>query len=155
MPERLFRVTIRNPTQGLRLVKRGVEHLCHGVWTGEPALTPPPEIAAGATGWFQSESDGLMTGTEGWVKYDVVSGAGPEGMAYFYWDNPWFGVTFPNFLAVPAGAGYTAPCGDQAPTSAFKLEDKPSFSLKPVAYRDLDSARGDDITQVVGVPLFG
>jgi hypothetical protein len=43
---------------------------------------------------MQSESDGFMTGTEGYAKYDVDGpGGGKRGLIYVYWNNPFYGVT--------------------------------------------------------------
>jgi hypothetical protein len=90
MPERTFRVGILNASSSLNLVQT-FNHLCGGEWTG--GWAPPASIASGSAGELQSESDGFMTGTEGYVKYDVVGPTGRQGMIYVYWDNPYYGNT--------------------------------------------------------------
>src|SRR5438045_3666579 len=79
MAARSTRITVRNQTGAhLRHVS---DSLDHGEWT-DP-LTPPQEIPPGATMWWQSESDGIATGTEGRATYDIVDGTG--------W-RPWFQI---------------------------------------------------------------
>ncbi len=81
------RVTIRNQTG---VVLRHIDDsLDHGEWT-DP-LTPPAEIPAGATRWWQSESNGVATGTEGHARYTV---AGSNDILTFHWDNPFVGANF-------------------------------------------------------------
>jgi hypothetical protein len=65
------------------------EHHCWGEWT--EGRKPPALIEPGATVSFSSESDGFMTGTEGWVIYTFMLNlkAGIEGEdLYIYWDTP-------------------------------------------------------------------
>src|SRR5207248_572506 len=88
MPVRTFEVILTN-NSGFPLTKT-FEHLCGGDWT--PGLHPPDMIPPGQAQPWQSESDGLATGTEGYVKYKV--GATTGDTVYIYWDNPFaFGVT--------------------------------------------------------------
>jgi len=86
MPQRIGRVTIHNMSGYLRLVHT-VGHLCHGEWT--EGLTPPDAIEPGTTATIQSESGGdipifsnIMTGTDGYVKYDVIGPDRRHGMIY-------------------------------------------------------------------------
>lgn len=62
--------------------------LDHGIWTREPPLQIPPLTNAN----WESESDGVLTGTEGHVDYDIqlASGQG-AGTCHIYWDNPHIG----------------------------------------------------------------
>lgn len=90
MPQRTFRTIIRNPTSDLNLVGT-FNHLCHGQWTD--LLQPPATIPPGGSGGMQSESNGVLTGTEGYAKYDVIRAGTRVGMIYVYWDNPFFGIT--------------------------------------------------------------
>jgi len=131
VPQRTFRVVVDNDT-GCFTLKRTFDHLCHGVWASDE-LTPPEEIAPGASAEMQSESDGFMTGTEGYVKYDVVSGADRLGMVYVYWENPFYGTIRFRFECAPddvepdcdfdkpSGAGLSRSAGDCLP---FKLSFK-------------------------------
>jgi hypothetical protein len=68
MATRSTRVTVRNQTNvTLHHIDDSLEH---GIWT-DP-LSPPAEIGPGRTMWWQSESDGVATGTEGHARYAVV-----------------------------------------------------------------------------------
>lgn len=104
MASRSVHMTILNTTDfALRKIK---SNLCHGEFTepfGFPETIPP-----GGSGVWQAESDGVIpilgsiaTGTEGWVKYRVVSSIpnipDPGDMVLFYWDNPFVGNTFFGF----------------------------------------------------------
>ena len=61
MAARSTRVTVRNQTD--KFLRHLDDSLDGGQWT-EP-LRPPAEILPGQTVWWQSESDGITTGTEG------------------------------------------------------------------------------------------
>ena len=87
MAARSTRVTVRNQTNAT--LHHIDDLLEHGVWT-DP-LSPPAEIKPGATMWWQSESDGLATGTEGHARYAVV---GSNDIVTFHWDNPFVGANF-------------------------------------------------------------
>ena len=63
MAARSTRVTVRNQTG--KFLRHLDDSLDGGQWT-EP-LRPPPEILPSQTAWWQSESDGVATGTEGYV----------------------------------------------------------------------------------------
>lgn len=66
------------------LVRTG-RSLSHGIWTHEPPL----RIEAGAKQTWESESNGVATGTEGEVTYDIQAIPGQsEGTAHFHWDDP-------------------------------------------------------------------
>jgi hypothetical protein len=87
MSARAFRVILQNDS-GSSLTK-SFDHLCGGDWT--PSLRPPDSIAAGQQVVWRSESDGIATGTEAYVKYKI-DGVGDT--VYIYWDNPFaLGVT--------------------------------------------------------------
>ncbi|MFG3255314.1 hypothetical protein [Streptomyces sp. NPDC048172] len=58
------------------------EGLDHGTWHTKA----PREIQPKAEGRFASTSNGVMTGTKGWVTYNV------DGQDYtFWWSNPFIG----------------------------------------------------------------
>ena len=61
--------------------------LYHGIWTIYPPTIPPHTTVV-----FGSESSGLFTGTEGYVRYmaDPYCIPGPVG-TYMYWNNPYVG----------------------------------------------------------------
>jgi hypothetical protein len=89
-------VIIQNETTKTLLFVRG--HLDHG----EVTKKPPSRIAPGATGELFAESNGFMTGTEGYVIYRVD---GVPGEAKFYWDNPFAGS---NTASASGPAGFVA-----------------------------------------------
>src|SRR5215470_12045631 len=93
MPTRSFRVMITNSSDVIRLHLRDA-HLCGGEWTSSD-WTPPIDIQPSEVKGFQSESDGIATGTEGWAKYETVdSDNNGFGMVYIYWNNPYYGKTY-------------------------------------------------------------
>jgi hypothetical protein len=142
MPERTSRVIIHNKTSYFKLVKT-FDHLCHGDWT-PGGWVPPQVIGPGQAGGIQSESGGIATGTEGYVKYDVVWGARREGMIYVYWDNPFLGVTHPKFAT--NGSDVLPDCDYDPPQdgSTFTVDRSLDFYLAPVRYGHTES--GGDIT---------
>ncbi|WP_344804127.1 PLL family lectin [Microlunatus ginsengisoli] len=90
MAARSTRVTIHNETS--QTLTHLSDSLDHGEWT-DP-LTPPATIPPGAVVWWQSESDGVATGTEGRAAYRI--GTDPQGGGQFdiHWDNPYAGTNF-------------------------------------------------------------
>jgi hypothetical protein len=142
MPERIGRIVIHNTTSDFRLVKT-FSHLCGGEWT-PGGWEPPAAIEPGATGGMQSESDGILTGTEGYAKYDVMEGQARLGMIYVYWDNPYFGVTHPRFATsatdIPPDCDYDSPSN----SSQFSIDTSLNFTLVPISYKHTES--GGDVT---------
>jgi hypothetical protein len=66
--------------------------LYHGIWS----IHPPAKILPHTTVVFGSESSGLFTGTEGYVKYmndwSPTNNDCPEAPGiHLYWDNPYSG----------------------------------------------------------------
>lgn len=71
--------------------------LSHGTWTSQP----PQTLAANASGTWQSESNGFLTGTEGWVVYGTE-----VGQVEIYWNNPFSGSN--NYKCrTPPSSGYS------------------------------------------------
>jgi hypothetical protein len=94
MSVRAFNVWLINGTEVT--ISKTFDHLCGGDWT--PALSPPSSIPANSQVLFRSESAGIATGTEGYVKYGIPSfdsnNNPTQDELYIYWDNPFaFGVT--------------------------------------------------------------
>jgi hypothetical protein len=86
MSARAFKIELLN-VSGSHLTKT-FDHLCGGDWT--PSLRPPDSIPPGNRVVWRSESSGIATGTEAYVKYRIDSFG---DTVYIYWDNPFFGVT--------------------------------------------------------------
>ena len=97
-PSRSTKVTIENKLAHDLVL--GGSSLDHGIWT--QSLSPPNVIAAGATGIFQAESAGVMTGDQGYAKYSI---ANVGDAAYtFKFDNPFSGS---NSYDCSAPTGYS------------------------------------------------
>ena len=140
MPERIFRVVIQNLTTSLTL-RLQTSHLCGGDWT-PGGWTPPATIGPGESGGIQSESGGVMTGTEGYAKYEV-DGPGKRGVAYVYWSNPYHGVTHFRNEGVALDIEPDCDFDPPSPPSTFEKENL-SFSFDAVALGHTNS--GTDIT---------
>ncbi|MEV0413186.1 Crystal protein ET79 [Streptomyces sp. NPDC050448] len=67
------------------LLARTGAGLSHGIWTGNNL--PPSLINPGANTSWESESEGVMTGTEGYANYTMAGG----GTVSIRWDNPFSG----------------------------------------------------------------
>jgi hypothetical protein len=108
MAKRSTRVTLSNNTN-YTLSLLGATP-CHGIWT-EP-WRPPSQILPKTHGAWQSESEGFLTGTEGWVKYviqndDLRPGAQndtqkcPQELVFIHWDNPFVWPSSPDLDTFP------------------------------------------------------
>jgi hypothetical protein len=163
MPERSFRVIIQNSSSFT--LNQTFNHLCGGDWT-PGGWVPPGSISPNTSGGMQSESDGIATGTEGYVKYDVnrnVGGSNTKvGMIYVYWDNPFYGYTHFRFAAAPVDV--FPDCDFDAPSGGATFSDSSdlSFSLSFSDYAHGEGnaghvpALGDFVHYAVGpVSLFG
>jgi hypothetical protein len=85
--------------------------LAHGIWSLNDA--PPQSIPAGAQNvQWGSESDGLMTGTQGAVTYSLGAG----GTVTLNWDNPYAGSNEYS-SSVPAGFSCPYSGGDEDNTN--------------------------------------
>jgi hypothetical protein len=91
MPQRNFRVTLENNT-ALDLTLKDA-HLCHGDWT-PGGWSPSATIASQDSKGWQSESAGIGTGTEGWVKYNLNDPVNPDAseQVYVHWQVPYIGT---------------------------------------------------------------
>ncbi|MBV9005710.1 MAG: hypothetical protein JO181_13710 [Solirubrobacterales bacterium] len=152
MPERSFRILIRNDSSYLSL-NQSFNHLCGGVYTS--GWLPPVTIAPGSVGGVQAESDGFATGTEGYVKYDVNGPDGKHGMIYAYWDNPFLGVTQFRYATdavdVPPDCDYSGPSNGG---SMFSTKVSLDFTINFMSYaHGLDA--GGDITQPGDLVVYG
>lgn len=106
------------PNTKLVLVGSG---LSHGEWSS--GLQPPESLTPAVTSIsWQSECDGFLTGTQGWVRYYPVTPGGnapanppAEDTIYITWDNPYSGgnsysSTAPSPYSISGGSvlGYVA-----------------------------------------------
>jgi hypothetical protein len=126
MSARAFRFTLQNES-GHSLTK-SFDHLCGGDWT--PSLRPPDSIATDRQAAWRSESAGVATGTEAYVKY-IIDGAGDT--VYIYWDNPFaFGVTHAKGQVstqdVEPDCDFQGPSGSTFPPPPSKFELFQSFA---------------------------
>ncbi|MEV6908177.1 hypothetical protein [Amycolatopsis sp. NPDC051071] len=60
--------------------------LDHGCWN----TYPPSQIQPHTAVYWQSDSCGVLTGTEGWVTY-TIERSGGQGYAYAHWNVPFSG----------------------------------------------------------------
>jgi hypothetical protein len=91
MPARLFHINLKNSGSGpLEWVADGLEA---GEWTDPWYPSQKAKvIAPGQTGSWRSESNGIMTGTEGWVLFKTYAGQPPHTeYVRIYWSVPYVG----------------------------------------------------------------
>jgi hypothetical protein len=126
---RIFRYDLHNDVFGHTLTLQR-EHLCGGCYT--PDWEPPEVIDYGQSRGMQAESCGIMTGTQGWVKYRIRrnSDQADRGLVYLYWTNPYFGVT--RGRQALATIRWTANCDEDAPAagSGFSSDEDPPFGFR-------------------------
>ncbi len=132
MAERSTKLNFKNSLQFTFI--REEHDLSHGIWKNSP-----PSKIDGSASW-ESESDGYMTGTEGYVKYSMVPNIILEHL-YLKWDNPYLGS---NSYNSSCDANYEIinfnARGDNA-TVNFDLRVSPdnvNYPLPPGTYRELD-----------------
>ncbi|KAF5633181.1 crystal et79 [Fusarium sp. NRRL 25303] len=80
MPARSTQINIENHTS--QDLHGGSGNLQHGIW----AVNVPDTIAKGQSASMRAESDGVMSGDEGWVHYKSAAGD-----MTFHFDNPFVG----------------------------------------------------------------
>jgi hypothetical protein len=95
----------------------------HGEWWDFPNHIPPDYMAPGQQATWITESNGFMTGDEGWVRFTTFCGnGGPDYRSIqVHWDNPYYGAnsydydgTDPAFFVPHTGGG-----GDNALVTFF------------------------------------
>lgn len=114
---RSVNVTFRNYVDTALALKEA--HLDHGIWT--PGYLPLENIGAGSQSKptatvFAAESQGFMTGVEGYVVYWLADG---KFALKLYFDNPYaggdsYGVSLDGPLADEYQGAYTGGEGDNA-----------------------------------------
>src|SRR5262245_41748213 len=91
MPARTVRCLFSNQTE-FPIVYES-DDLSHGEYTG--SWLPPQQVKPGEIGEWRSESDGIMTGTEGPAKSIINvpdSMVGHKEFIDIWWDNPYVGT---------------------------------------------------------------
>ena len=89
MAARWTEVTLVNRTH--HNLRKTEDHLEHGVWDDTP-----PQLVGHRAVWA-SESDGVLTGTEGWATFQIEMVEPDErqtevlGTVRLHWDNPFAG----------------------------------------------------------------
>jgi hypothetical protein len=116
MPARAYNITLAN-FSGTTLTLTG-QNLCHGEWSTNMAA--PGTIKTGQTVTFRTESDGFLTGTEAFVKYETgaSSSDGPQTELYIYWDNPYIGTTNAAAFATSGDVPVNGGCSATTPSSS-------------------------------------
>jgi len=105
MASRSVQVHFNNTTNDVMTLKNS--YLSHGVWSQDDL--PPQQITAGAQNiQWGSESNGLMTGTEGYATYTLGTG----GDVTLNWSNPYVGSNSYSSSA-PAGKSCTYAGGSE------------------------------------------
>jgi hypothetical protein len=154
MSRRATRITLANNSDAtLTLV--GKANPCHGQWTDR--WEPPNQIPANSQGRlvnsWRSESAGIATGTEGWVKYVI----GNQELVYIYWDNPfvWADSTKPIVFTVST-SDITPPCdqdraGSEFPPVAGGALSHELFPAGAIMHGKLDA---DWLSALIGWPAI-
>lgn len=101
MASRSFFVQVVNAGPDLNLKDSGLDG---GEWSSGGGLGPPQRIPHHSRGVWQSESDGIGTGTQGHAIY-----SSDEGDVGFFWDDPFIGS---NSFAVNHSPSIQATWGD-------------------------------------------
>jgi hypothetical protein len=136
------------PNTKLVLVGSGLDH---GEWSS--GQTPPNELTPPATSIsWQSESDGVLTGTQGWVRYYPISPGGSvpanppnSDTIWMTWDDPYDGSNSYNSTAPsPYQIGGGSILGGDADndSAVFTLSFAPQLLQTPVAPALAYLARG-------------
>ena len=101
MPARSTRILFINQTN--QILNNLGTHLDHGGWTNNQP--PPATIAPNGTGYWEAESDGVATGTEGHITFAIGPAPKPgtpaAKSAYVHWDNPFSGQDKYNVMVSP------------------------------------------------------
>lgn len=87
---------------------RDAYNLSHGMWDTDP----PARVEAYSTVTWESESDGVLTGTEGTADFHVEAAPGQiGGPVHLHWDDPYAGSNSYDESA-PQGYGFIRTGGD-------------------------------------------
>ncbi len=161
MTRRSVQITFVNNT--VYTLQHYYESICHGDWSNVIGGTPAPNASLPATieplsivQWQTEDSDGSLTGTEGWVKYSAVgtdntTATSPLGidptdtiaeLIWIHWNNPMSWDQSTNPLDYQSSLINVNPtCGEDAATAAVwpTLPPEPSgaFNTQYTAGKNL------------------
>lgn len=111
-------IIVNTLDKDLILIGKGLDH---GIWSDD--MDPRQVIRAGQQGACGSESKGIMTGTEGWVKYNIADNVDFT----FRWNNPYAGD---NSSSADVPAGYRVDKnGGNGNNAEIKWHVRKSFSI--------------------------
>jgi hypothetical protein len=94
----------------------------HGGWADPPDQRIPPKMASA----FSVRDKGFMTGTKGWLTYQI-NGSDPQCWAQIFWDNPFIGTNSAgcwDFMRIPATNDFLKrfyPQGVPVDSAAFRM----------------------------------
>lgn len=153
MAARSTRVTIHNETQ--QVLTHLSDSLDHGEWT-DP-LSPPASIPPGAVVWWQSESDGIATGTEGRAAYRIDDN---QHQFDVHWDNPYVGTNFyEQGISGPYGFYFEGGKGNNAESIYHLISDEkravPGFLPSVYGFHFSNSWPSEHITSITLPDPFG
>ncbi|WP_071767997.1 hypothetical protein [Burkholderia ubonensis] len=94
MASRSTTVILENKTDFQLTLDSDNVYLDHGEWT--KGMNPPATIVGQCQGAWENESDGLLTGDQGHVRYTITDGETDSGgqnknWVQINWDNPYGG----------------------------------------------------------------
>jgi len=103
-----------------------------GIWSD--GMAAPQTIAANATVVWQSESNGVLQGTEGRLTYRI--GSDPNRIVYVHWDNPASGSNSYHQYSVPGiEVFHEGGAGNDATVDFYLRDAAPHFApFKPSAH---------------------
>jgi hypothetical protein len=127
MPARTAQIYLYNATSfPLNLI---ASHLCHGKWTNK--VQPPQQVTAGSQVSWESQSDGFLTGTQGWAKYTLTRTTGENEQVLVSWDNPYVPAKgTPYINGGDSTYNISPPCGPDS-TGGFVSQGASTFPDMP------------------------
>ncbi|PHM31231.1 hypothetical protein [Xenorhabdus innexi] len=103
MVDRSVVILFDNKTKFHLVIDEKWMYIYHGRWSKN--LKPPKNIKSYSQAWWGSESNGFMTGTEGYVRYSIMDGESETGdvsnnWVQIRWENPYYGFnSYPSTIS--------------------------------------------------------